>query len=147
MLFPEVCSWGRPLSPFCTPVFLSKSETGVVAPTTGTFSDGKILDAPTTWLRVKIKQLGQTAGFGLPFHLPGFHFGPLFLSHTHVSEARRSAGTAGVPIQPFRRANSCRARERERGADDRTPGEVLRRELPLRFETSFFAGQVKVIPG
>ena len=25
------------------------------------------------------------AGFGLPFHLPWFHFGPLFLSHTHIN--------------------------------------------------------------
>ena len=35
------------------------------------------------WL--KIKQEGQTAGFGPCFHLPiGFHFGTGFLSHSHI---------------------------------------------------------------
>ena len=36
------------------------------------------------WLWLKTKQLGQTAGFSLPFHLPEFHRGPLFLSHTQI---------------------------------------------------------------
>ena len=37
-----------------------------------------------TWLWLKIQELGQTAGFGPCFHLPGFHFGTGFLSHTHI---------------------------------------------------------------
>ena len=31
-----------------------------------------------TWAWLKIKQEGQTAGFGPCFHLPGFHFGTFF---------------------------------------------------------------------
>ena len=34
------------------------------------------------WVWLKIKQEGQTAGFGPCFHLPGFHFGTGFLSHS-----------------------------------------------------------------
>ena len=37
------------------------------------------------WVWVKIKQLGQTADFSLPFHLLRFQFGPLFLSHTQMA--------------------------------------------------------------
>ena len=34
------------------------------------------------WL--KIEQQGQTAGCGPGFHLPGFHFGTGFLSHSQI---------------------------------------------------------------
>ena len=37
------------------------------------------------WVWLKIKQEGQTAGVGPCFHLPGFHFGTGFLSHSHIS--------------------------------------------------------------
>ena len=36
------------------------------------------------WVWLKINQEGQTAGFGSCFHLPGFHFGTGFLSHSHI---------------------------------------------------------------
>ena len=36
------------------------------------------------WVWLKIQDLGQTAGFGLLFHLPGFHCGPLFLTHSLI---------------------------------------------------------------
>ena len=36
------------------------------------------------WLWVKIKELGQTAGFSLWFHLPRVPFWHMFLSHSHV---------------------------------------------------------------
>ena len=32
------------------------------------------------------------AGFSLPVHLPGFHFGPPFFSHTHVSKNKAQDG-------------------------------------------------------
>ena len=38
------------------------------------------------WVWLKIKQEGQTAGFGPCFHLPGFPFGTGFLSHSHFKE-------------------------------------------------------------
>ena len=37
-----------------------------------------------TRLWLKIKPEGQTAGFGPCFHLPRFHFGAGFLSHSHM---------------------------------------------------------------
>ena len=36
------------------------------------------------WMGLKIKQEGQTAGFGPRFHLPGFYFGTGFSSHSHM---------------------------------------------------------------
>ena len=42
------------------------------------------LNQSNMWLWLKIKQEGQTAGFGPCFHLPGFHFGTGFWSHSHV---------------------------------------------------------------
>ena len=36
------------------------------------------------WVWLKIKQEGQTAGFGPCFHLPGFHFGTGFVSHSQM---------------------------------------------------------------
>ena len=40
----------------------------------------------TTRVWLKIKQEGQTAGFGPCFHLPGFQFGTGFLSHSHSED-------------------------------------------------------------
>ena len=36
------------------------------------------------WVWLNIEQEGQTAGFGPCFHLPGFHFGTGFLSHSQI---------------------------------------------------------------
>ena len=36
------------------------------------------------WLWLKIEQEGQTAGFGPCLHLPRFHFGTGFLSHSQI---------------------------------------------------------------
>ena len=36
------------------------------------------------WVWLKMNQEGQTAGSGPCFHLPGFHFGTGFLSHSHM---------------------------------------------------------------
>ena len=41
---------------------------------------------PHKWVWLKINQEGQTAGFGPFFHLPGFHFGTGFLSHSQILE-------------------------------------------------------------
>ena len=41
------------------------------------------------WVWLKMKQAGQTAGFGPCFHLPGFHFGNGFLSHSHLFPTRQ----------------------------------------------------------
>ena len=38
------------------------------------------------WVRLKIKQEGY-AGVGPCFHLPGFHFGTVFLSHSHLDKS------------------------------------------------------------
>ena len=37
------------------------------------------------WVWLKSKQEGPTAGFGPCFHLPGFHFGTGFLSHSQMA--------------------------------------------------------------
>ena len=44
--------------------------------------------------RIKIKPPGKT-GFGPCFHLPGSHFGYLFLNHSHLS--KRSFPKFGSP--------------------------------------------------
>ena len=41
------------------------------------------------WVWLKNKDPGLRR-FSLLFHLPGFHFGPLFLIHGHVSRAKYS---------------------------------------------------------
>ena len=40
------------------------------------------------WEWLKIKQEGQTAGFGPCFHLPGFQFGIGFLSHSQMKDRK-----------------------------------------------------------
>ena len=46
--------------------------------------EGHVSGGALRWVWLKIKQEGQTAGFGPCFHLPGFHFGTGFLSHSQV---------------------------------------------------------------
>ena len=46
---------------------------------------GLSLNLKSKWVWLKIKQEGQTAGFGPCFHLPGFHFGTGLLSHRQMT--------------------------------------------------------------
>ena len=59
---------------------------------------------PNRGVVLKIKQEGQTAGFGPCFHLPGFHFGPGFLSHSHnrfLAQGKKGQDLAETPLLPF----------------------------------------------
>ena len=46
--------------------------------------------SPKNWVWLKIKLEGRTAGFGPCFHLPGFHFGTGFLSHSQLQTSSPS---------------------------------------------------------
>ena len=51
----------------------------------GLFFFGNLVLGCGTWVWLKSKELGQTAGFSLWFHLPGCRFGYLFLTHSHLA--------------------------------------------------------------
>ena len=52
------------------------------------------------WVWVKIEPQG-TAGFSLLFHLPGFHFGYLFLTRSHLLVLGCAKSVTELPLKPF----------------------------------------------
>ena len=58
-----------------------KSSVQVVPQTSSSSS----ADGTPTWVWVKIQHRWFSPGFSLCFHLPGFRFGYLFLTHSHVA--------------------------------------------------------------
>ena len=54
-----------------------------------------------SWVWLKIKQGGQTAGFGPCFHLPGFHFGTGFLSHGQLELVVAASFIQGLCLVKF----------------------------------------------
>ena len=51
-----------------------------------------------TWVWLKINNRGF-AGFGPCFHLPGFHFGTGFLSHSHMLSGQTCCGWLRNPVR------------------------------------------------
>ena len=72
----------------------------------------------TTWAWLKIKQEGQTAGFGPCFQLPGFRFDTGFLSHSHIAikNPRRTNESQSRPGIKKVYPNPCQEIERRNSA-------------------------------
>ena len=91
---------------------------------------GVYVGVVSTWYGSKLNQQG-TAGFGPCFYLPGFHFGYIFLTHSHVG----FASTFPVVCGSFGRDERGRAPNSTR---HKQLGDSLSFPCPLGEASSFF---------
>ena len=92
-----------------------------------------------------------TAGFGPCFHVPGFHFGHLFLTHSHIVYMRRTNAvnmcqSASRPCKGFPVAQWHSGTEVTRPAGFLRGGPAKRMTLLLTFTNVCCRGQKKHAP-